>query len=62
MGIGERGDERDLLIRNGHPGGAELPDDATHVDGVPHQDGVAQESQTTGLVHNFFIVPRLKAP
>jgi hypothetical protein len=50
MGIGERGDECDLLIRKGHPGGAELPDDATHVDGVPHQDSVAQETQTTGLI------------
>ena len=62
MGIGERGDERDLLIRNGHPGGTELPDDATHVDGVPHQDGVAQETQTARLVHNLFIVSRLKRP
>src|SRR5215831_2643098 len=62
MGIGERGDERDLLIRNGHPSGAELPDDATHVDGVPHQDSITQETQTTGLVHHLFIVPRLKRP
>src|SRR5687767_3486389 len=38
MGIGEWGDERDLLVGNGHPRGAELLDDATHVDGVPHQN------------------------
>src|SRR5688572_28065417 len=62
MGIGEWGDERDLLVSNGYPRGTELLDDATHVDGVPHQDSVAQEAQTTGLVHNLLIVPRLKHP
>jgi hypothetical protein len=43
------------------PRGAELPNDETHMDGVPHQDGVAQEAQTTRLVHNL-IVPGLKRP
>jgi hypothetical protein len=62
MGISEWGDERDLFVRNGHPCGTELPDDATHMDGIPHQDGVAQETQTTGLIHNLFIVSSLKRP
>jgi hypothetical protein len=46
MGIGEWGDERDLLVSNGHPRGTALLDDATHGDGVPHQDSVAQAAQT----------------
>ena len=60
MGIGQRGDQRDVLIRDGHPGGTELLNDATHVHGVPDQDRIAQEAQTARLVHHLLIVTRLK--
>ena len=62
MGIGQWGDQRDLLVGNRYAGGAELLDNATHVDGIPHQNRITQETQAAGLVHHLFIVPSLKRP
>jgi hypothetical protein len=44
MGIGQWGDQRDLLVGNRDPGGTELLDYATHVDRIPHQDRITQET------------------
>ena len=60
MGIGEWGDQRDLFVANRHPAGAELLDNATHMDRIPHQDRITQETQATRLVHHLLIVPGLK--
>src|SRR5437870_13550740 len=60
MGIGEWGEQRDLLVANRHPAGAELLDNATHMDRIPHQDRITQETQATRLVHHLLIVPGLK--
>src|SRR5215813_3129332 len=60
MGIGERGDQRDLLVANRHPASAELLDNAAHLDCIPHQDRITQETQATRLVHHLLIVSGLK--
>src|SRR5688572_23285847 len=62
MGIGQWGDQRDFLVGNRDPSGAQLLDNATHVDRIPHQDCITQETQATGLVHHLLIVPSLKRP
>ena len=60
MSIGQWGDQRDLFVGDRDSGGAELLDNATHVDRIPHQDRSTQETQATRLVHDFLIVPGLQ--
>jgi hypothetical protein len=64
MGVGQWREQRDLLVGNRDPGGAELLDNATHVDGIPHQDRITQEAQATRFVQRlgFFIFPIPEAP
>src|SRR2546428_10963257 len=62
MGRGQWGDQRDFLVGHRHPGGAELLDNATPVDRIPHQDRIPPETQATRLVHHLLIGPRLQRP
>ena len=46
-------DAGEVFISNSLAGIAELVNDFLHANSVPHHDGIAQQAQATGLVHDF---------
>ena len=60
MGKSHRRNPRQFPIINRLTVCSQLFDNPSHVHGVPHQHGIGQEAETGRLVHDLFVVARLK--
>ena len=49
----QRPDMNEVLVADRGAGGAQLGDDALDLQGVPQHDGVGQQAEATGLVHDY---------
>jgi hypothetical protein len=59
VGMGQRRDPGPALIGDAVAGGAELVADAAHVHGIPDQHCIRDQTEATGLVHDFLAVANM---
>jgi hypothetical protein len=60
MGEGHGGNAGQFCVGDGLASSPELCDDPCHVHGIPHQRRIGQQTQTGSLIHNLFVIARLK--
>lgn len=61
VGVCQGRDAGEVLVLHLVPGGAELVDDASNVDGIPDQYGIGEQAEAAGLVHHLFVVTGAEA-
>jgi len=60
MGKGYGGNAAQFVVSDGLASCPELRDDPCHVHGIPHQRRIGQQTEAGGLIHNLFVIARLK--
>ncbi len=60
MAMSQRGCLRQIRIVNLLARCSQLPNDVADGDGVPDQNGIGEQAQTAGLVHDFLVITGAK--
>ena len=50
-------DPGEVLVSRGLAGVAELINDLLHSNRIPHDSGIAEQAEATGLIHDFVEIP-----